>query len=205
MNDLSSNVATGGLNRDSGGDSAGVASMSTPNKKSRSDPDGICLDTMSSDSIDSPTMRSHCNHPDAEEKMRLAAAALPGVIVGAEAQIDNNNDSANEVKSRIALSNTFSDPINFINKCFPGMHESHPLTLSSRESLRGMRETANDAPIFNHTMVLPVQAQTPSFTQEAKTANIKSGDRKCVQIILLIFKEAADGCTKKAAGTRFSF
>lgn len=206
MNDLSSNVATGGLNRDSGDDSAGVASMSTPNKKSRLDPDEICLGTaINSNSINLPAAHSRFSDPGAEEKMRSAAAVLPGGTVGAEAHLDNNNNSANQAKLSIALSDAFSDPMKFVNKCFPDMHELHLLALSLRESLQGMRETANDTPIFNHTTILLVQVQTSSFTQEIKTANIKSGDRKHMQIVLLIFAEVADGRTKKAAETRFSF
>ena len=161
---MSSNIATGGLNQDSDDDSAGVASISTPNKKSRSDPDEICLDATSSNSIDLPTACLCFNDPDTEEKMRSAAAVLPGGAVGAEAHLNSNNDSANQVKLSIALSDAFSDPMKFITKYFPDMRESHPLALSLRESLRDMRETANDTPIFNCTMMLPVQAQTSSFT-----------------------------------------
>ena len=88
MNDLSSNVATGGLNQDSDDNSAGVVSMSTPNKKSRSDPDEICLDAINSNNINFPTTCSCFNDPDTEEKMRSVEAVLPGGAVDAEVHLD---------------------------------------------------------------------------------------------------------------------
>lgn len=132
-------------------------------------------------------------------------SVLPGGSEKVDVKVDDAKQTASHFVIELALTEHFNDPCFLLEKLIPGIHALHPINLMLKEALRQLKEKEDLSPVFVSKIKLPASVQTSKSACKIKTANAKSGDRKCMQAICVEFHEADDIHTKQDEQTNFSF